>query len=402
MNHDIEWLFEEVYKIKRNSQEKIHFISDWDVQGESPIEFTNLLNTVYQESSSNSLKYNYAYEQFSLKEQIINQAKDCLPSLKLEETELAITPSATISIYLTAQALAAMNIKRILIITPAYFSTHESFNKTDCKVSYYHLRDETNLKIDFTELKAIIKQQFIEGIVLTDPVYSAGIEFPLSNYLKLADICNKNNIYFIVDYSLGGLNWKTKDSFILNSCKISILKTCNRFLFIDTLSKRLLLNGIKFSVIIGDENIIDKIDRISETVYGGLSSAQCFLIRELYKLENKNMISSICKKNMELSQENYNLVKSTLIGTDFNIVETNSGYFSLVNHNKLSIEEIDTKAFSLSLLKKKKILAITKDRFTYFSENKFGFRVNLNKKKDELIIPLRQCIGIDYSRFNKR
>lgn len=400
MEHDIEWLFEEVYKIKREGVRDIHFISDWDVQGEKDMEFSAILNEVYTKAGTNSLKYNYAYEQFSLKDQVLRLANTDR-SLNLNEAEITITPSATISIYLTAQALYLLNIKRILIITPAYFSTHESFKKANSQVFYYHLNDKSGLSLNIDELESIIKQQFIQGIIITDPIYSSGIEFQLEEYNKLTEICNKYEIYCIVDYSLGGLHWHESKDFVLNTNKLKILKTCKKYLFIDTLSKRLLMNGIKFSIIFGDEVIIDAIDRISETVYGGLSAAQCLLIKELYEPNNKKLINTICKNNITITQETYRQINSLLLGTDFELVNTNSGYFSLINHKELTIEEIDTKRFSLTLLKEQNTLAICKDRFTYFQENKFGFRVNLNKKKDELIFPLSQCIGVDYSRFYK-
>lgn len=393
MDHDIEWLFEEVYKIKRENSRNIHFISDWDVKGENPMEFSRLLSQVYTDSSTSSLKYNYAYEQFSLKNQILESANPD-QSLNLVETEITITPSATISLYLCAQALYSLDVKRILIVTPAYFSTHESFNKAGCHVFYYHLKDDRNLQIDINEIESIIKQQYIQGVVLTDPVYSAGIEFNLDTYRKLSEICKENAIYFMVDYSLGGLNWNGEKMFVLNTDKLNILKENEKFLFIDTLSKRLLMNGIKFSVIFGDEDVIDRIDRISETVYGGLSAAQCFLINKLYLKENRELIASICKKNIETTQETYRQINSLLLGTDYELVETNSGYFSLVNHKKFKLQDIDTKLFSLTLLKEYDTLAICKDRFTYFQENKFGFRINLNKRKDELMPALQNCMQV--------
>lgn len=400
MNYNIEWLFEEVYEIKKDIHRSApYFISDWDVVGEEVAGFKALLKEIFSTASEHSLKYNYAYEQFDLKEQIIIHSHE--KGVIIEDSELAITPSATISLYLVAQVMETLNTKRILVITPAYFSTHESLSKAKLSVYYYHLRDGNSLQIDYNQVEHIIKEQFIDGIILTDPVYSAGVEFSLNDYHRLRSICNQYDIYFIVDYSLGGLQWSLSPSYILNHEKVSILKTCQKFVFIDTLSKRLLLNGIKFSVIIGDKNVIDKIDLISETVYGGLSALQCFLIKELYKTSNEKVISALCEKNITKTIESYNLIKSALIGTDFTIAETNSGYFSLVNHNNYSLEDVDTKTFSLTTLKENNILCLTKDRFTYFGENSFGFRINLNKSRD-LLLPLRQCIGIDYSRFKKR
>ena len=394
MDHDIEWLFEEVYKIKKSGKE-IQFISDWDVNQDESVGFKNLLQHVYNEANNNSARYNYSYEQFALKNQIIELLRNNY-KLQLEEVELTITPSATVSLHLVAQGLVNLGLKRFLIITPAYFSTHEVFNKAGCEVFYYHLKDEQNLQINFVEIETIIQEQYLEGIILTDPIYCAGIEFIINDYSKLSEICRNNDLYFVVDYSLGGLSWDITEDYTFNSNKISILKTCEKFIFIDTLSKRLLLNGIKFSIIIGDENIIDKIDLISEFTYGGLSSAQCFLIKELYRAENQKIISTICQNNIRHSKDNYNLIKSLLLGSDFYIENTNSGYFSLINHKKFELNSVDTKLYSLNLLENEKILCITKDRFTFYSSNKFGFRINLNKKSEQLIIPVKNILKMNF------
>jgi len=399
MNYSVEWLFEEVYKLKQEKpEEKIHFISDWDIEREESKEFNNVLAAVYNKAGENSFKYNYSYEQFAIKEQIIGYANKRY-SLPILQTELSITPSSTISIFLILSGLKELGIKRILVITPTYFSVHDSLKKNNLNLFYFHLRDN---KISFTELERVIKEQFIECIILTDPLYSSGIEFSTEDYLALTKICQQNDIYFIVDYSLGGLYWDSDKDLIFNSSKIAILKTNKKYAYIDSLPKRLLLNGIKFSLVIGDENIIDQIDLLAEYVYGGLSSAQCYLIKELYTFDNELLISRMCQDNLKNIKENFNLVQSALLGTDFIISQTNSGFFSMINHKYLKLSEINTRNFAISMLQDKNILCLTKDRFSYYGSSNFGFRINLSKRGDELLFPISQCIGVNYERFQKR
>ncbi len=400
LDYDIEWLFTEVYRMKKAyPHHQINFLSDWDVEAKESVELKRILKKVFQQSAQNSFKYNYAYEQFNLKIQFINSFNS---ELGLKEEQMTITPSATTSIYLACKGLSLLNVNRILLITPAYFSVHESLNNLNGQIFYYNLKNNNSFRIDFTYLEYFIKEQFIQAIVLTDPVYSSGIEYLAEDYSLLIDICRKYKLYLVVDYSLGGLRWNYSSNFLSSYEKISILKSYNQFAFIDTLPKRLMLNGIKFSTIVGNEELIDKIDLASESIYGALNSVQCLLFQELYDPNNSEALNKICTENIKHVKSNYNMVNSLLIGTPFNLAPTNSGYFTIINHTDKSNDSIDVKKFSLSLLKENKILCLTTDRFGYHPENKFGFRINLNKPTDSLIIGIRETIGIDFSRFYKR
>src|ERR1700722_12283933 len=182
MDRDIEWLFKEWYEVKKDKpNEEISFISNWDALGEDVYDFKILINEVYDQASKDSSKYNYSYEQFSLKEQIINFANEQY-SLKILEQEITITPSSTTSIFMTTLALSELGVKRVLVITPTYFSTLESMKRGKNEVFYYHLKDSGNLIINFIELESILKEQYIDCIFLTDPIYSSGIEFTLIDY----------------------------------------------------------------------------------------------------------------------------------------------------------------------------------------------------------------------------
>src|ERR1700722_9682112 len=105
LDFDIEWLFEEVYRIRRAGQgTHLNFLSDWDVQSQDILEMKRMLAEIYLSASKHSFLYNYSFEQFSLKEQIL----DLLSKkhfLEIKEDGITITASATSSIYLVFEAL---------------------------------------------------------------------------------------------------------------------------------------------------------------------------------------------------------------------------------------------------------------------------------------------------------
>lgn len=399
---DIEWLFEEVYRRREeNPSNPPVFVSDWDVISDHQAEFAKLLTSVFKVAETRTSKYVYGYEQFSLKRQLIDFARK-ISQLSLDESNLVLSPSATASIYLLAQGLKSLNLTRILLITPAYFAVHDSLHKAQLKVFYYHLKDQEELQLNFEAIGRIIKEQNIHVLFLTDPVYSSGYEFTINDYKEIVNICFSYDVQLIVDYSLGGLLWESNKGFILPAEKIKAIQQLPKFAFIDTLSKRLLLNGVKFSLLIGDNNIVDKVDLNIESVYGGLNSIQSTLIGELYNESANHIVDKLCNQNLKEIKEHFALVTTHLYSTDFYLPPTNSGYFTVINHKNYKLEDINTRKYALTMLNQQNVVVLTKERFSYYQENKFGFRINLNLPINRLLIPINQCIRQNFEAFHKR
>lgn len=392
MDTDIDWLFEEVYKHQREiPEEKLYFLSDWDCEVEDHEDFNRLLKEAHEKSLSNSFKYSFAYEQFDLKAQILELCSNSY-TLSIQESSLTITPSATQAIYLSFQALKRLNVNRYLVLTPAYFSTLESLRHNNSFIYYYHLSDASNFSIDYDKLEDLIKEQNIECLVVTDPVFSAGLELSETDYSRLTSIVIKHDIYVFVDYCLGGLRWDMNKLFVLNHLKLQELIKTDKFVFIDSLSKRLQLNGIKFSLVFASSEIIDGIDTISESIYGGLNGLQAEVIRQLYKPGNSQTVITMHEKQLDKIKANYRLIKAMVTDEPFLIADSNSGFFTIIESTDKTFRELDTKKITLRLLKEEHIIMIPNNRFSYYADNKFGWRINLAKNQDELLRALSKCI----------
>jgi aspartate/methionine/tyrosine aminotransferase len=401
METDIEWLFEEIYKLRERIPEKdLFFVSDWDSDIESDNNFNEILNNAQSRSKSSFFKYSFAYEQFGLKSQILEFVRE-LYNLQINKYSVTITPSATQSIYLSLLALKRLNVNRYLVFTPAYFSTFESLKSNNSFIHYYHLLDSNGFSIDFVKLEEIIKQQYIECIILTDPVFSAGIEFADQEYKSLAGLAKLYNLYLIVDYSLGGLSWDIENLSVLNHNKLKALLSADKYIFIDSLSKRLLLNGIKFSLVFAHEDVIDNIDLAAEGIFGGLNSIQVETIRQLYMPENNQAILEMQKKQLNKIKANYNLINSLLKDHPFILAGSNSGIFTTVSSTKVTFSQVNTKELVLQLLTEDYLIIIPNNRFSYYPANKFGWRVNLAKNQSDILPALVKCVRKISGRLNR-
>jgi aspartate/methionine/tyrosine aminotransferase len=382
MDLDIEWLFEEVYE-QRRAVNKLYFLSDWDSEAQEIEQIKGLIKNVHTTAASSSKQYKFSYEQFDIRESITNVIKETA-RLTISPDELSVTPNSTLSIFLVLNSLKKLGVKRVLLFTPAYFSLINSLKEIGLEVIYYHLKDDDNFSIDPDHIRDIIREQFIECMILTDPIYCAGVSITDATYTFLSAVCNENGIYLVIDYSLGGLNWIGSPESLLPSKKMEILLGTGKYCLIDSMPKKMLLNGLKFSVVFASYPIIDQIDKLSESLYGAMNSIQLELLKQVYNPTNQSILNQQHTINVDTVRDNYNLIKSQIKETEFRLYPTNTGFFSVLFSKKYRLKDIDTKKYLLNILREKKILCISTDRFAYFKENRFGVRVNLTKDPLEL------------------
>jgi len=398
MNYDIEWLFEKVYSKKENNPHyQLKFLSDWDCYSSTDNEFSELLNDAFLQAKEDTVRYQYSFEQFDIKEKICTHLKE-INSLEYNPDFLTITPSATVSIYLTIEALKMLSIRRCLLISPAYFSFPKNLSPDYFDVIYYHLSFDNSFKLDLNEIKKLVKTQYIDCIILTDPVYSTGIEFSESCYEEIIEIANSLEIYLVIDYSLGGLLWNESSTRLMPSEKIRALKKCKKFCFIDSVSKRLFINGIKSSIIFGTYDIIDKIDKVSEGIYGAMNTVQIKLLSKVFEPNSNDVLVNRMKQFIDCAQKNLALIK-TILPKEYSVVSVNSGFFTYLFNINNRIEQINTRRVAEFLLDTFGIIILTNDRLGFFSSNNFGIRVNLSQDFQLLVESVKQCCRLPLDGF---
>lgn len=400
MDTDIEWLFEEVYRYRKEGK-TIDFLSDWDGESAPSADMNHFLTEIYNGSAKLSGKYIFSYEQFELKNKVM-QAVNNTANLMLTDCSISITPSATVSIFLAVQSFATLGIQRVLVLTPCYFSIHQALERTTCHVFYHHLLDGDFFSLRIEEIEQKIEEQEIDCIMFSDPVYSTGIEVADSDYQQLISVCKREQVMLVVDYSLGGLEWGTTDSFLVPGVKLHELAQLEQFLFIDSLSKRLFLNGLKFSLAIGSQSIIDQVDRLAESIYGSLNRPQYELIDQVYETSSVELFEKERQQMLSKLQLNHQLLKTSLLNSPFAIYPSNSGFFSVIYDQEKLIKYADTKGWALQLLQYSNLLVLTTDRLSFYKENHLGIRINLNKPVESLLPLVSKFIRFNGQLLHER
>jgi aspartate/methionine/tyrosine aminotransferase len=264
--------------VKRNNKEPV-FISDWDVINTDAKYPTSIIKSSLNKSEQSACKYLFADEQVESKESILYLLKS--NDVKANIDNITLTISATASLYLTLLSLHKKKIKRFLVFTPVYYSILDTLNDIQATITYFPLVDKNNFQVDLKKLSEIINEQQIEAILFCDPIYSGGIEIPKGVFDFLSKISNERQIWIICDYTLGGLEWSNGSFPQFSYAKIMILLSTPYSIFIDSISKRLLVNGIKISVVIGPPSLILEIENYAAQVYGGFSSPQIEFLKDL-------------------------------------------------------------------------------------------------------------------------
>lgn len=373
------------------SNRKTIFLSTWDKEmhkNEVPYEIIAKSTNI---TLDNINKYQYMDEMHHIKEYIAN-------SISLEEkivissNSLAIAPNGTASSYLILRTLNQNKKICPLLLTPIYFSYISALKDFCENIEFYQTFRENNIHIDFFEIENIIIKCHINIIILNDPIFGCGISFKNDTYEQIIFLCQKYHITLIVDYVYGGMNWNGERHYI-HKYLLEQINVGKKILLIDSISKRLFINGIKSAVIYGEPSVIYEIEKASVYTLGCMVYSQISLLKELYNPYNKETINKIINNNISCSQENYDFINSLILGTCCHLEECNSGYFALFKIPYNILGSNSNMYIAKLILNKCNVITIPHERYLYFNNDEYCFRINLLASKISIAQGIKAIIN---------
>jgi aspartate/methionine/tyrosine aminotransferase len=390
MEYSLSWLEKEYLTYVNNQSNKPFFLSDYNVNTKRIAYPENIIKTAFLASEKKSNYYSYVDGNDSIKGHILRQLRN-YDNTSLTFENIAINLNSTNSIYLTLVSLEKLNHERFLVVTPTYYTVLDTLKQLKKDITYFHLLDEENFEIDIELLRNTLISQYIEVLVITDPIYSAGIELTNCDVTSIVNVCNELDICLMYDYTLGGNLWGDYN-YLMNWNKYVEITKLNKFIIIDSLSKKLFINGIKHSYIIASSCLVEEIEDLFYSVSGGFCNVQIELFSELFKPQNSNVLSVILNENAQIAARNFRLLRSLLADTNYMVYPTNSGYFTILTIKDKKIKDVDVQMITKHLLHQYDIYAYPNTTLSYYLENKFGFRVNLLSEFITEIPSLVECI----------
>jgi len=389
MQNESDWVLGLLQEYKRVTHSTPLFISDWDTlneQAEYPFQFIRKALDIAPEKT---LTYSFSDEQEEIKNLIIAKLSNVQ---SLSVNNLAISISATAAIYLSLLALYRSGLKHFVVLTPVYYSIVETLAEQGLEVHYFHLTDANAFEIDLLKLEELIIETRAEVLAINDPIYCVGKKLAAETLVQLVDLCNRNHCLIFLDNTLGGLDWAGLDPQIIEENKLLVLSKAHRFLMIDSLTKKLLVNGLKHAVVFANENLITLIEDIASRVYGGISFPQLQFMTELYQESSNIELNGILKDNAQLIRNNYQLLTAFLSDKPFKLYAAQSGYFTMIAHERYLCCEVDIRSQVTGYLYDLNTFLLPPWYFNFSAGNHFGLRVNLLKDASVYLSALDECI----------
>ncbi len=385
-----DWIFNELKIYQEKFKQKPIFISSWDCDQH----LANFPLKVISESSKihkNEFCYKFSEDLINTKESLKEKFNNTSSGWKLNNFSLGI--NATNSLYLVIVSLIKKNKKRFLVTTPIYYSIIDTINDYNCNIAFFHLMDNDDFNFNIDYLRQQIRRQYIEVLVISDPIYCAGIKIEPKLYSLICEMAIELDFSLVIDGTLSGLDWDTYEYELFPVKKLEYLRNCNDFYYVCSNPKVFFINDLKFSVCISTPNNTAIIEDLANQVTGGLNKTQIELFNAFLSKSSFDELSVCRLKNLETIKKNYNLLKSSLFNTRLKVYPTNSGYFTMLASNEILIKDIDPIKITKFMLYEYGILPILGNYFSFFKDNKLSLRINLMKEMNSWLPKIIEALS---------
>jgi aspartate/methionine/tyrosine aminotransferase len=369
---------------------KTCFLSDWNKEND----FLNFCPEIIEKAVNHDLpictsNYLFIDEMYDLKKWFNSEVLQNT-TVNLSKFNFSIASNGTSSAYLLFNILSKKRNLRVLLITPIYYTYIKVLNDLKVDVYYMEILKEGKININFKELRKNIVNHEINLIIINDPLLGSGIKITSDIYIDLVNICKKYNILLFVDFMYGGMDWNSKNFDVINDFLLNLFDIYSEIIIIESITKRLFINGIKNCLVYSSNDIINLFENISVYTIGSLVYSQITLFKQLYDRKNRSIVLNAIKKNITFAMSNFELIKTLLIDTNCIISACESGYFCLIGipYNKIVYK--DNMDIANNLMDNINILTIPHDRYLFKSHSHYYFRVNLSIEQSKLIPAIKK------------
>ena len=381
----------DITAIESHANSETFFISGWDkdpatmnisipVIADAAKSFKKKQNTYYFMSENEENK-KYFFDNIISKNRI-----------NIDIKNISIAPNGTSGLFLGILSLKhEFNVSNIALVSPTYFTNINVIQMLGMNLFYYQANIFDNDIIDFGKLRKMIISNNIEALIVTDPLFGTGIPINEINYGSILNIAKELGIWVIIDYIYGGMEWKQPIR-IINKFMIELINDHPKTMIVESISKRLFLNGIKFTIIYTNFSLIQAIETNSESFIGSSSYVQNELFKRIYEPSNVPVLLKQIENNIKQVKLTFDGIKSAILGKEILLSDCISGYFALVGIPAGKIKWLRDIKASLDIIDKVNILTIPHNRYLFEIKDYYCFRVNLSMDKALLLQSINKLL----------
>jgi aspartate/methionine/tyrosine aminotransferase len=374
----------DITAIESHANSETFFISGWDKDPAT----MNISIPVIADAAKSFKKKQNTYFFMSENEENKKYFFDNIISknrINIDIKNISIAPNGTSGLFLGILSLKhEFNVSNIALVSPTYFTNINVIQMLGLNLFYYQANIFDNDIIDFGKLRKMIISNNIEALIVTDPLFGTGIPINEINYGSILNIAKELGIWVIIDYIYGGMEWKQPIR-IINKFMIELINDHPKTMIVESISKRLFLNGIKFAIIYTNFSLIQAIETNSESFIGSSSYVQNELFKRIYEPSNIPVIIKHIKNNIEHVKLTFNGIKSAILGKGIFLSDCISGYFALAGIPASKIKGLRGNKASLDIIDKVNILTIPHNRYLFETKDYYCFRVNLSMDRALLL-----------------
>lgn len=366
-------LYEQKYSIRPM------FISDWNPANE------NIINIKFHNKIDNKLinNYNYLYSIDDINYKNVFKNFCNKRHMLCEHVNYSLFSNSTIALYLTFKSLKLRSFKNILVFTPCYFTSESALLSLGFHIYFSQLLSNS---VDDNSIMTFIKDNKIDSILITDPIYGIGLSLSKQTYISIINIVKKCNLTLIIDYSYGNMVWNETDHIFNHDLICTLDKSGIEYYLIDSLPKKLFLNGVKFSILFSSCDNIKYIEYLSLFIEGSITANQFKNYYQCYNEKNDKLINRTINTYIQKSRNTYNLIKSFLLNSQtIKMLEANSSIFALIGLRRKNSFVEDDLSLAKLLIKKFGVFVTPHSRYRLYDDSWFYFRVNLLLDKNLII-----------------
>ena len=369
---------------------QVFFISDWNIKNNDDIYIKEITIQAFLQGGENAYDYLSTDEKYSdLKNDIIKNS-----NLNIFPENIAICYSGTSAIF-AALSILTQECSRFLLFTPSYFLYNDILQYLRNDMAF--LSCDYN-RPDYTKIEKAFVENKIQVVILTDPIFAIGQAIDIAMYDYIYQLCKKYDVWLFIDGLYSGCEWNAELQSIMPNPKIEAINKYDKAIFIDSLSKRIGINGNKFALLFANGSFINAINNFQLYTFGSFTSTQLSLIKELYKTENKKYVLKNIKQLIDSAKETYALISSLILNSQFKILPSDAGYFSslCIPYNALSVKN-DSEAFN-NILNRFDTITLPLSIFRYIISGHYTFRVNLLQNKPLLLKFIRELLELKQTK----
>lgn len=247
---------------------------------------TYLFNQIALPSCLDFIDYIYSYE---LDIQLL---KSCSRHLTgSENATITITNSGTASITLVTSVLSTLGLKRILVISPTYFSVLYSSQQMGFELKELHMmRQQGGYRLPQEEILRVMNE--IDVLWITNPTYNTSV------YME------ENDQRFLLDYVLPNKYLVADECFCQKGQELSRKFVGQpHFIGIYDPMKQFLINGVKFSAIVHPAELQDMFEQWSDVVCGSLASSTVQAMSFFISKESDTLLQAIQQADQTIQKQ---------------------------------------------------------------------------------------------------